>query len=650
MKKLVLIVTLLLSTLTPVLAQTPAEDKSPRFIIHLLDYLAHDYGGAVQNGKVVSPSEYDEQVEFAQKVNEIATALPEINSNKLVFEKISKLKKLIDTKADAKDVALTARDIQKDLIAVAKVALAPQAWPSITNGKKLYQANCIACHGAEGKGDGASGAGMDPAPANFHDTERMSQISAFHNYNTIRLGVPGTGMASFPDFTDKEVWDLSFYLMSIRHEGEAKAALASGEALKKASEVVTLEEAASLSDTELQAKMNLTEEKEKTQAVAVLRMKDNNPTGGDYIGKAKDLLGDSQRAFDKNTAESRELAKTLAIRAYLEGIEPLEPMLKANNPELVVTIETEMTKMRQIISDPAGTSEALAAQIKIVHGVFTEVESSIQSKELSFGVAFSGAFAIILREGFEAVLIVLTLLSVIKAFGSRKAAVYVHAGWGSALGLGFIAWFLSGALMQMSGASREVLEAATSTLAVVILLYFGFWLHRQTEISRWKKFIQEKVQGALDSKNLWALASISFISVFREAFETVLFIRALWFQTNAEGKNAIGLGLVSALVLIFAFSFVALKYSKKIPVRELFKVSSVLTSLLAFILAGKAVHSLQEAGILNTTLMPWNLRFDTIGLFPTWQTTVAQALTLILVFALIKYNSRPVQQVETVTE
>lgn len=651
MKKTVFILTLLMTLASFAEVNPESNDKSPRFIIHLLDYLAHDYGGAVENGKVISPSEYDEQKEFAQKVSELGSTLPEVKNNQAVSVKIQKLKSLIETKADAKDVALMARDIQKDLISVAKVALAPEAWPSLTNGKKLFQQNCVACHGAEGRGDGASGKGMDPAPANFHDAERMSQISAFHNYNTIRLGVPGTGMASWSNFTDKEVWDLSFYLMSIRHEQELNT---NGlQMAKSAAETITLEQAAQLSDTELSAKMTAGEnkdEKDKRLAVAVLRTKDNNPTGGEYIGKAKDLLDDSLRSYEKNTAAGKEEAKTLALRSYLEGIEPIEPMLKANNPELVVKIETEMGAIRKIIADEKGTAAELAAQIDVTKKIFEEVQASIQSKELSFGVAFSGAFAIILREGFEAVLIVLTLLSVIKAFGNRRAALYVHAGWSSALGLGFVAWFLSGFLMKMSGASREVLEAATSTLAVVILLYFGFWLHRQTEISRWKKFIQEKVQGAIDNKNLWALASISFISVFREAFETVLFIRALWFQTNTDGKSAIGLGLIAALGLIFAFSFVALKYSKKIPVRELFKVSSILTSLLAFILAGKAVHSLQEAGILDSTTMPWNLRFDTIGLFPTYQTILAQVLTLILVFALIKMNSRPAQAVETVTE
>ncbi len=608
-----------------------SNESTPRFAIHLLDYLAHDYGGAVEHGKIISQGEYSEQKEFVNKIYELAGTLTEIKNDKAIYAKITKLKTMIEGRAEAADVAIQARDIQKDLITITKITLSPTDQPSITNGKILFQQNCISCHGQNGFGDGEDGKGMDPAPANFHEPERMSAISAFHNYNTIRLGVPGTGMPSWSQFNDKEVWDLSFYLMAIRHYDLVRPGVGSN----INTENITLVDLASLSDNELKAKMNEQNEDNKNLALALLRTKNNNTTGGDYVEKAKRYLDESLAAYKNN---SKEDAKRLAIQAYLEGIEPVEPMIKANNPDLVIKIETEMAQIRQIISDPTSTIDILSAQIIKTNHVFDDVNETIKARELTFGVAFSGAFAIILREGFEAVLIVLTLLSVIKAFGNKRAALWVHAGWSSALALGFVAWFLSGALMKMSGASREILEAVTSTIAVIILLYVGFWLHRQTEIGRWKKFIHEKVQGAIDNKNLWTLASISFISVFREAFETVLFIRALWFQTNTDGKNAITLGLVAALGLIFAFSFIALRYSKKIPVRELFKVSSIMTSVLAFILAGKAVRSLQEAGLLNVSYLPWNIRFDTIGLFPTWQSITAQVITFAIAMFLINFT------------
>ncbi len=622
---------------------TESNESTPRFAIHLLDYLAHDYSGAVEHGKIISKGEYSEQKEFVNKIYDLAGTLPEIKNDKAIYAKIIKLKSMIEGKAEATDVAIQARDIQKDLITITKITLSPTDQPSITNGKILFQQNCISCHGQNGFGDGEGGKGMDPAPANFHEPERMSAISAFHNYNTIRLGVPGTGMPSWSQFSDKEVWDLSFYLMAIRHYDLVKPEAAPN----LNTENITLVDLASLSDNELKAKMNEKNDDDKSIALALLRTKNNNTTGGDYIGKAKKYLDDSLAAYKNNAKED---AKRLAIQAYLEGIEPVEPLIKANNPDLVIRVEAEMAKIRQIISDPTGTVDLLSVQIANANQVFDEVKETIKARELTFGVAFSGAFAIILREGFEAVLIILTLLSVIKAFGNKRAAMWVHAGWVSALGLGFVAWFLSGALMQMSGASREILEAATSTLAVIILLYVGFWLHRQTEIGRWKKFIHEKVQGAIDNKNLWTLTSISFISVFREAFETVLFIRALWFQTNQDGKNAISLGLVAALGLIFAFSVIALRYSKKIPIRELFKISSILTSILAFILAGKAVRSLQEAGLLDVSYIPWNIRFDTIGLFPTWQSISAQVITFAIAVFLINLTGGKVTTAKVTNE
>ena len=291
-----------------------SNDQSPRFAIHLLDYLAHDYGGAVEHGKVVSPSEYSEQQEFALKIYELGETLPEIKSNQKILEKIVKLKKMIDNKAEAIDVAVFARDIQKELISIANVALAPTEWPSLTNGHKLFQQNCISCHGIQGRGDGPAGAKMDPHPANFHKEERMSQISAFHSYNTIRLGVPGTGMASWNQFTDKEVWDLSFYLMSIRHEKTAASALA--KSLSTPTNI-TLEEAAGLSDAELKEKLIGKDDNEKLMALALLRNKDNTPSGDQYIGKAKSLLDDTLVAYNKKTSDSKNDAKNLALRAYL---------------------------------------------------------------------------------------------------------------------------------------------------------------------------------------------------------------------------------------------------------------------------------------------------------------------------------------------
>lgn len=641
MLKLTLLFCLLLSLLQIASSQTTtpsseSNEKSPRFAIHLLDYLAHDYAGAVgPGGKVISESEFSEQKEFVHKIFELSESLPEIKNDAKTFQKIIKLKTMIEAKGEPVDVALQARDIQKDLVTLTKITLSPSERPSLTNGKVLFQQNCALCHGQNGMGDGPGGANLEPKPANFHAEERMSAISAFHSYNTIRLGVPGTGMPAWSQFSDKEVWDLAFYVMGLRHmDAIAKAKTVPANIVS--TDNITLEEVATLSDVELKAKINDKDETNKNLALALLRTKNGNTSSGEYIGKAKAYLNDSLEAFKNN---SKDDAKRLSIQAYLEGIEPIEPMIKANDPELVIKIETEMGKIRKIISSPTGNIADLSAQILITQKVFTEVEEAIKSRELTFGVAFSGSFAIILREGFEAVLIILTLLSVIKAFGNKRAALWVHAGWSSALFLGFVAWFLSGSLMKMSGASREMMEAVTSTVAVFILLYFGFWLHRQTEISRWKKFIHEKVQGALDNKNLWALFSISFLSVFREAFETVLFIRALWFQTDASGKNAISLGLAAALGLIFAFSFIALRYSKKLPIRELFKVSSILTTILSLILAGKAVHSMQEAGILNATTIHWGLRVDTIGLFPTWQTISAQVVTLIVAMILLNINA-----------
>ncbi len=264
----------------------------------------------------------------------------------------------------------------------------------------------------------------------------------------------------------------------------------------------------------------------------------------------------------------------------------------------------------------------------------------LAAKEMSPWVSFMAALAIIIREGFETVLVVIALLGVIRAAGSKRAALWVHGGWITALGLGVIAWFFSGWLMGMSGAQRETLEGAISVFAVLVLLVVGFWLHSQTEIGRWKLFIHGRVQKALDGKNLLGLASIFFVAVFREAFETVLFLRAIWFDAGESSKYAMVSGIVSAVALVILFASAMLKFSAKLPVRKLFEASAVMMAALAVILSGKGIHAFQETDVISVSTPPIAPRFDLLGLYPTWETILTQVAVLGTVVILWSYGKK----------
>jgi high-affinity iron transporter len=191
--------------------------------------------------------------------------------------------------------------------------------------------------------------------------------------------------------------------------------------------------------------------------------------------------------------------------------------------------------------------------------------------------------------------------------------------------------------VNMSGASREVLEGSISLFAVAVLLYVGFWLHRQTEVGRWTKFVKQTVSDALEQKSLFVLCGISFMAVFREAFEVVLFLRAVWDDVGQAGHSSVGFGVASAFVLIFAFSYYAVKFSQRIPVRQLFTVSSLIMAALSVMLTGKGIHSLQEAGIVGVKSF-LNLRIDLLGVYPTVQTLLGQLLILGFLFILWNWS------------
>jgi high-affinity iron transporter len=212
-------------------------------------------------------------------------------------------------------------------------------------------------------------------------------------------------------------------------------------------------------------------------------------------------------------------------------------------------------------------------------------------------------------------------------------------GWFGALLLGGFTWVAASALIDVSGATRELTEGITALAAAAILLYVGVWLHGKAQAHAWKAFVDQHLSRALAGGTLWALAGVSFIAVYREAFETVLFYQALWQQAGERAHGSIMIGFACAVATLAVLAFLILRYSVRLPISLFFGVSAALLSALAIVFTGHGVKALQEAGVLAASpLGDFNL--PALGIYATSQSLAAQALMAILVCAGYAWSRR----------
>jgi high-affinity iron transporter len=609
-------------------------------MVHLLDYLAADYAGAVQGGKVIHEGEYAEQIEFSKTVLDLARNLPEMRGEAAIQDLAGKLDGAIRGKEGPQTVASLARALQTQVMKAADFPTAPTQWPNLESGRTLFEAQCAKCHGVDGLGKGPSAPGLDPPPTSFFDP-KMVGVAPLQAYNTIRLGVPGTSMAAFPTLSDQETWDLAFYVISFRHQNslkdkdEARLFHAAASDLNLTLETL-LPAAATRSDEVLLPGLKGSEAERKGKTAA-LRLRSAVESAGASMEFARYHL---QEALERYKAGEAGEATRMALMAYLRGVELAEPRLRADNPSIIPELEDKMAAVRSAMGarKPTGEIEPLVREALLT---LEEAESSLGSGARSPGLTFTLAFGIILREGFEALLLIAALLGVIRASGVKGANAWVHAGWLAALLLGGVAWALSGKLLGISGLGRELMEGWTAAVTVAILLYLGFWLHSRAELTQWNKFIQQQVKGALRKRNLFQLAALSFLAAFREVLETVLFLRAIWLEGGEGSELFLGLGVASSFTAILVLGWLLITTSAKVPVRSLFALSAWVMTVLAVILTGKAVHSFQEAGWLGPSPSPLDLRFEWLGLYPTWEAQLAQALVLGLSLLLYYHGKKP---------
>jgi len=608
--------------LAPPAVVNAAAAREAQTVVHLLDYVDVDYGGAVQAGRVTSEDEYREMQEFAQQVAERLRGLPDNARKSSLLADAAALQRLVAGKAAPEAVSATARGLRRDVVAAYQLRVAPRTPPPLASAPALYAKHCAGCHGADGRGDGPAGKGLDPAPADFHDAPRMAKRSVYSLYNTITLGVQGTSMAPFALLSEDARWALAFHVANLAVPAErAREGEVLWQAGKEKSAFADLGDVTTFSADEVRARFG--EPAARVQDYLRAHPQALRPSPLAY---ARQKLAESVAAV---RGGDRAAARDAAIRAYLEGYELAEAPLANVAPGLMRATEREMLELRAAIERNEST-DAYAKRVERVDGLLAAAQEKLAAGELTPGSAFAASVIILLREGLEAILVLAAIIAFVLKTGRRDALAWVHAGWIAALALGGLTWVAATYAVEISGANRELTEGITALVAAAMLLYVGYWLHSKSYADAWTRFIREQVGQALAKRTLWAMAALSFVAVYREIFEIVLFYQTLWIQAGSAGRHAVLGGIAAALLVLSALAFAILKYSVRLPMGPFFGATSALLVVLAVVFTGHGVAALQEAGVLGVNSLDFN-PVPLLGIYPSREALVSQLFVLALV-------------------
>jgi high-affinity iron transporter len=250
--------------------------------------------------------------------------------------------------------------------------------------------------------------------------------------------------------------------------------------------------------------------------------------------------------------------------------------------------------------------------------------------------AFWQSFLIILREGFEAILVIGAIVAFLLKTGHRERLRSIWTGVVLAIVASAITAIVLKTLLGAMPASREFIEGATLLIAVAVLFSVSYWLISKVEAAKWQQFIREKVSNALEHGGGRALAFVAFLAVYREGAETALFYQAL-FNEGPHVVLPISLGILvgfAALAVIFTLFY---RFGVRIPLRPFFSVTSVLLYYMAFVFMGKGIRELQEGDIIPLSAIRGFPHVEWLGLYPSWEGVLAQlALLLLFAFAVLK--------------
>jgi len=562
-----------------------AEGNQAKRLASVVAVAVEEYGKGIDSrGTLISKDEYTETTGFLDDAREIAQRLtgPYATATRATLDTLIEAAR--DKQPPAALQAIHTRFVEA-LGTVGAMEL-PTAPLDTALGHQLFSTNCSSCHGAAGLGDGVAAKSLSTAPPAIGNRAATPTLTGALAFNVVSVGVRGTSMPAFATtLTAQQRWNIVNYVFALRHQPiDIPAA--------------------------------------RPNATAT----DADRTAGSVVAILDSAL-DFARHGDATSAGDR------AFDAYI-AFEPLETPARAKEPGLVVAMERMFADFKTAVKRHDTT--AAAASRDSIAGRLPRIVDLNEGRGENASTAFWQSFLIIVREGFEAILVIGAVVTFLIKMGHRERLRLIWIGVGLAIAASAVTAVIIKTIFAAIPASQELVEAFSLAIAVCVLFSVSYWLISKVEAAKWQRFIREKVTAALEHGGGRALALVAFLAVYREGAETALFYQAL-FSQGAGLALPLTLGIIvgfAALAVIFVLFY---KFGVRIPMRPFFTVTSLLLYYMAFVFAGKAVRELQEANLVPNTYVAHFPHWDAFGIYPSAQTLAVQGILIALfVFALVK--------------
>lgn len=361
------------------------------------------------------------------------------------------------------------------------------------------------------------------------------------------------------------------------------------------------------------------------------------------------------QAYEAAAAGKGDEGATLVNNAYYQYYEKLgfeKNVMNVISGDRVSQVEYQFKMTRKIMRD-GGSDKGIKQHVDDLKSWLVEDAATLDGGASGNVNGFTKlvtssagqAFLILIREGLEALLVVAAVIAYLVKSGNKRFAKWIYLGVVAGLaGSGLVAVLFT-FLFGGSGPVQEISEGVCALIATLMLLWTSNWMLNKSSVEAWNNYIRNKTEAAVAGAQskvesgqglglgmIASLAMLSFLAVFREGAETVIFYESIYSMSQDAHGMWVG-GLAAAAVLIVIFLILRFT-SVKIPIGPFFLVTSIVMAVLVVIFAGGGIHALIEGDLIEGTYLSSVPTNDWIGLYPYVETITAQVIAAIAVVVL----------------